>query len=100
MVVAEALACGTPILASRIGSLEELIHEGETGATFPAGDAPALAAKVRELLANASTLAAMRVRSRASFEAELTESRNFDRLMRIYTDLVRAPEHRPAVAPG
>jgi glycosyltransferase involved in cell wall biosynthesis len=100
MVVAEAFACGTPILASRIGSLEELIHEGKTGATFPAGDAPALAAQVRRLLADAPQLAAMRLKARATFEAELTESRNFERLMRIYTDLVRLPEPRPAVASG
>src|SRR5215472_5798714 len=61
MVLAEALACGTPVLASRIGSLAELVREGETGATFPAGDAPALAAAVRRLLANAAGLAAMRL---------------------------------------
>ena len=31
MVVAEALACGTPVLAMRRGSLPELIHDGITG---------------------------------------------------------------------
>jgi glycosyltransferase involved in cell wall biosynthesis len=97
MVVAEAFACGTPILASRIGSLAELIRDGETGATFPAGDAPALAESVRQLLANARGLATMRVKARASFEAELTESRNFDRLMRIYTDLLGSPRVRSGV---
>jgi len=100
MVVAEAFACGTPILASNIGSLAELVHEGETGATFPAGDASALAAAVRRLLANEAGLAAMRLRARASFEAELTEGRNLDSLMQIYQDLIRSPRRRPAAQPA
>jgi glycosyltransferase involved in cell wall biosynthesis len=35
MVVVEAYALGVPIVASRIGSLEEVIIEGETGVRTP-----------------------------------------------------------------
>ena len=38
MVVLEAYACGTPILASRIGSLDEIVVEGETGMKFEPGN--------------------------------------------------------------
>ncbi|MFW5857316.1 MAG: glycosyltransferase family 4 protein [Planctomycetota bacterium] len=48
VVVNEAMACGTPVVASdRVGAAADLIVAGETGATFPAGDAAAL----REALA-------------------------------------------------
>jgi glycosyltransferase involved in cell wall biosynthesis len=52
MVVAESYACGTPILPSRIGSLDELVEDGVTGEKLPAGDAAALAGSMRSLFAD------------------------------------------------
>jgi glycosyltransferase involved in cell wall biosynthesis len=46
----EALACGVPVVAARVGGLRETILEGETGWSYPAGDAAALAACIREAL--------------------------------------------------
>jgi len=45
--VVEALAAGTPVLASRVGGVAEVVHDGENGLLFPPGDAPALAAAIR-----------------------------------------------------
>jgi glycosyltransferase involved in cell wall biosynthesis len=87
LVVAESFACGTPILASRIGSLDELVEEGVTGAKFPAGDEAALAASVRRLLADQPSLHRMRTAARAYFDAHLTEEQNFTQLMNIYSDV-------------
>ncbi len=47
MVALEAMACGTPVIASRVGGLAHLIQDGETGYFVPAQDAPALAEKLR-----------------------------------------------------
>jgi len=33
----EALACGTPVIASRMGGLPEVVAHGETGFLFPMG---------------------------------------------------------------
>ena len=85
LVVAESFACGTPILASRIGSLDELVEEGVTGAKFPAGNAAALAACVRRLLADQIGLRRMRAAARAYFDTHLTEEQNFTQLMNIYS---------------
>lgn len=49
LVVLEALACGLPAVASRVGGLPEQIREGETGYTTPPGDAAAMAAQALEL---------------------------------------------------
>lgn len=38
MVAAEAMSCGTPVIASRNGGLEEVVEDGSTGALFPVGD--------------------------------------------------------------
>jgi glycosyltransferase involved in cell wall biosynthesis len=39
----EALACETPVVAAAVGGLRETIVDGQTGWTYPAGDAAALA---------------------------------------------------------
>lgn len=48
-VVLEALASGRPVVASRVGGLPELIHDGN-GILVPADDAPALANGLRDAL--------------------------------------------------
>jgi len=36
MVALEAMACGTPVIASEVGGLAYLVRDGETGFTIPA----------------------------------------------------------------
>ncbi len=50
MVALEAMACGTPVIASHVGGLAFLVQEGRTGFTVPSGDARALGARLRQLL--------------------------------------------------
>jgi glycosyltransferase involved in cell wall biosynthesis len=51
MVVNEAMLCGLPVVVSdRVGARFDLVRPGENGYVFPAGDAEALAAVLRELL--------------------------------------------------
>jgi glycosyltransferase involved in cell wall biosynthesis len=98
MVIAESFACGTPVLASRIGSLEELVEEGASGAKFTAGDPQALAEGVARLLADEVGLCRMRGNARAYFDSHLTEQHNCGQLMSIYSNVlgqaVRQPERR------
>ncbi len=52
MVALEAMACGTPVIASRVGGLMFTVQDGVTGFLVPEGDAKALAAKLELILAN------------------------------------------------
>lgn len=88
MVVLEAYACGTPIIASRIGSLEEIVLEGKTGFTFEPGDAQHLAEKVNRLLADRGRLAAMRAGTRDEFDRKYTAERNYAMLTDVYDKAV------------
>lgn len=49
MVVLEAYAGGTPVVAARIGSLAEIVVDGQTGFTFEAGNSSDLLTKVNTL---------------------------------------------------
>jgi len=48
--VVEALAVGTPVIATRVGGVPELVHDGENGLLIPSGDLDGLAAAVRRLI--------------------------------------------------
>jgi D-inositol-3-phosphate glycosyltransferase len=50
MVALEAMACGTPVVASQVGGLAYLVQDGITGYTVPFSDVEALADRLAELL--------------------------------------------------
>jgi glycosyltransferase involved in cell wall biosynthesis len=47
--VVEALAVGTPVVATAVGGVPEVVHDGENGLLVPPGDSDALAAAIRRL---------------------------------------------------
>jgi glycosyltransferase involved in cell wall biosynthesis len=94
--VLEAFATGTPVLASNIGSLTELIADNRTGMHFNAGDAHDLAAKVIELFENRALLQSMRKAARAEFEEKYSGDLNYKMLMRIYQDSMGSRRSEPS----
>lgn len=50
MVALEAMACGTPVIASDVGGLSHLVRDGETGFHVPSGNHLALASTLARLL--------------------------------------------------
>ena len=50
LVALEAMACGTPVVGTRVGGLQRLIEHGESGLLVPAGDYQALAESIAQVL--------------------------------------------------
>lgn len=91
MVAIEAFASGTPVLASNIGSLGEIVTDGSTGCLFPPGDAAALAATLQQMLASPQRLAAMRDAARVQFERRYSPGASYRALLQIYRSVCGEP---------
>jgi glycosyltransferase involved in cell wall biosynthesis len=84
MVIAEAFCQGLPVIASRIGSLAEIIEDGATGLFFSAKDADELAAKVRWAHQHPERMRMMGTNARKRYEEKYSPNANFQQLTKIY----------------
>ncbi|MGA8027670.1 MAG: glycosyltransferase [Bryobacteraceae bacterium] len=84
MIIVEALACGTPVAASALGAMNELIEDGINGIRFIPGDVNDLVTQVRSIWAQSDILRAMRRSTRRSYDRNYTPEWNYELLMQIY----------------
>jgi glycosyltransferase involved in cell wall biosynthesis len=81
----EAMVVGTPVVASRVGGVPEVVEDGVTGILVPPGDAPALAAACAQLLRQRERAARMGNAGRERVRAEF----GIERLVRDIEELYR-----------
>ena len=87
LVVIEAMACGTPVIAFPFGSMPELIEPGVNGV---------LVESVDQAVAAVEALAALDRRlCRRSFEERFTAARMVENYVRVYEELVEEPVSSP-----
>lgn len=84
-VAVEAFAKGTPVIASNIGAIAELVDTERTGLHFCPSDARDLAAQVEKILSAPQQLWHMRREARTEFETKYTARKNYSRLIEIYS---------------
>jgi glycosyltransferase involved in cell wall biosynthesis len=83
--VAEAFSRGVPVIASRLGAMEELVQSGQNGFLFEAGNSGSLAeATTRMLGLDLETENTMRLAARAAFETRFNANVSYQQLMKIY----------------
>lgn len=78
----EAMACGVPVIGSRVGGLPEVVEDGSSGFLLEVGDVDAMTARSLELLTNEKRLSEMR---RAAVERAKVFSS--DKIVPLYEDL-------------
>jgi glycosyltransferase involved in cell wall biosynthesis len=83
-VIAEAMAAGRPLVATRVGGIPELVADGESG-FLVAPRAPAdIAERLVELLGDSALRARLGAAGRLAAEQKFDLARNLDALMRAY----------------
>jgi glycosyltransferase involved in cell wall biosynthesis len=88
MIICEAFSCGTPVLCSRLGGMQEIVTDLDNGLHFAPGDANDLADKVDWAWNNRSQMTAMGRSARREFEARYTAEKNYAMLMQIYNETI------------
>ncbi|WP_232629356.1 glycosyltransferase [Methylobacterium sp. Leaf118] len=98
MVVAEAFAAGTPVIASRIGALADLVEDGVTGLLVTPGDPADLARAMERILADPAAARRMGQAARAAYLRDWTEAATTTSLLAIYHRALAARRPAPTLS--
>ena len=93
--VIEAMASGLPVVATRVGAIDEMVEHGRSGLLLPAGDVAALTQAVAALQADRDATVAMGRAARDAATRRYDARANYRRLLDHLHD-VTAPEPPPA----
>ncbi len=88
MVALEAMACGTPVIASQVGGLAFLVQDGITGYVVPGGDAAALSKKLT-LLIQQPELRQRLGRQAAEYATWYSWDKIATRIRNVYDEMLR-----------
>ncbi|HEX5474906.1 MAG TPA: glycosyltransferase, partial [Vicinamibacterales bacterium] len=84
---AEAMACGTPVIATNAGALPEVVADGETGVIVPRADERALAGAMASLLADPERGRRLGAAGRERVLERFTWHRNARALEALYAEV-------------
>jgi len=84
VTIAEAFACRTPVIASQMGAMQEIVKDHQTGLLFLPGNPEDLAQKVEWAWNHPNEMLAMGDAARREYETKYTAEKNLPLLMEIY----------------
>jgi glycosyltransferase involved in cell wall biosynthesis len=84
---AEAMACGTPVIATRAGALPEIVGDGGTGILVPPADPPALAAAIKRVLGDRTLRERMGQAARRRIEERFSWEAAARKTLEVYREL-------------
>jgi glycosyltransferase involved in cell wall biosynthesis len=87
MSIIEAFSHGTPVIASDMGGISEMIEHDQTGYLFPAGDSDSLKNIIQNLLSNSGKSSGLGVLARKQALSKYNSELHIATLLGIYTDL-------------
>jgi glycosyltransferase involved in cell wall biosynthesis len=91
LILLEAMACGKPIVASRVTGNIDVVVDGVTGFLVPSGAPQALAEKIVLLLQDARLCDELGRRGRERVEREFSLERMVAHMRSVYQDLLNRP---------
>jgi glycosyltransferase involved in cell wall biosynthesis len=88
LTIIEAFACGVPVLASKLGAMQEIVSQDRTGMFFQAGNADDLARTAKLAWEQPEYMRQLGDNARAEYEAKYTAAANYRQLMEIYREVI------------
>jgi sugar transferase (PEP-CTERM/EpsH1 system associated) len=88
LTLIEALAVGLPIVATRVGGVQEVIEDGKTGLLAPRGDAAALAENVLHLVSRPALRQQMGQWGRERAQALFSDQQMHDQYDHLYREML------------
>jgi glycosyltransferase involved in cell wall biosynthesis len=88
LTIAEAAACGLPVVATRVGGIPEVVADGETGLLVPPGDVEALAGAAGGLLADDAGRTDMAISARKRAERLFDINRAARQTVELYQEVL------------
>ena len=87
LVAMESVSCGTPVVASNVGGLPDVVLAGRSGWLFEAGHTEGLAERLRYLESTRDEVSAVAAKCRSLAESAWTLERQAQRYLQIYREL-------------
>ena len=84
MAVVEAFSCGTPVVCSRLGAMQEIVSDHANGLHFTPGKPDELARTLEWAWNNPQQIQNMGQAARQEYEQKYTAKQNYRTLMAIY----------------
>ncbi len=94
VVLMEALACGSPVVATAVSGIPEIVVDGETGLLVEPDDAEALAAAVRRLLETPELADALAEQGRRTVASDYDAATAYERAARLLAAVSEAQPPR------
>ena len=82
LTILEALSCATPVVATKVGGIPEIIQDGENGFLVPKGDAKAMAERALEIISNKEKYQSFSQKARET----AVEKYSLDRMVQSYLE--------------
>jgi glycosyltransferase involved in cell wall biosynthesis len=95
IAILEAFAASTPVIASRMGSMAEIIQDGANGLHFDPGDEKDLVARIVEIHSFPEIGRWLGRRGRETYLRNYTPEKNYSQLMKIYRSAIASKKAQP-----
>lgn len=86
----QAMSCGLPVVTTPVGSIAEIVQDGDTGLLVPPENPTDLRAAIARLLADAGLRTRLGTRAREAALQRFGEEQMVNRMLEVFTPVARA----------
>ena len=89
-VLLEAMACGKPVVATRVGGIVDVVGDGETGILVPVDDPEALTEAITTVLKDKDLASKMGEEGRRKIDSKFSAKTMVEKVEKVYQELIES----------